>query len=152
MKRINCLLLALTLGLLCLCACGKTPASVDVSALAKELTENVTYIDELTEIDRDKGLELYNISDAVEAKVYVGSGATAEEAAVFELASEQQADEVYAAVQKRIENRKADYSKYVPAEVQRLEKAVVCKAGKYVAVCVTEDEAAAEIMQRYLGN
>ena len=71
-----------------------------------------------------------------------GTGATAEELAVFET---KDADAAAALVQK-LEARNADriesYSSYIPEEVPKLENAVILSGGRYVVLCVAEDSSA----------
>lgn len=81
-----------------------------------------------------------------------GTGATAEELAVFET---KDADAAAALVQK-LEARNADriesYSSYIPEEVPKLENAVILSGGRYVVLCVAKDASAVrEAAEKALG-
>lgn len=61
-----------------------------------------------------------------------------------------------AALVKKLETRNADrienYSSYIPAEVPKLENAVILSGGRYVVLCVAEDASAVrEAAEKALG-
>lgn len=86
---------ALLLGLLLvLTGCGKNEAKdVDPSVLADTLRNAITFQDELEAVDAAAMGRMYEVDEAdIEAfKVYTGTGATAEEIAVFKAKDEQAA-------------------------------------------------------------
>lgn len=135
---------------LLLAGCGsKEPATIDTKALAEDLLNNVAFVDDLYPAEEGVIKMLYNIEDYVSAYVYIGSGATAEEIAVFELADADSAAAALALVEERVATQTEDFESYVPAEVQRLENAVVKQYGNYVIMCVSEGDKAAEIVSEY---
>ena len=83
---------ALLLGLLLvLTGCGKNEAKdVDPSVLADTLRNAITFQDELEAVDAAAMGRMYEVDEAdIEAfKVYTGTGATAEEIAVFKAKDE----------------------------------------------------------------
>lgn len=121
----------------------------DAKSLADELLANVTFDDELADIDIDTAKFLYQIDTCVDAFVYISSGATAEEIAVFAFADSQSAKEALPIAEKRIADQKEGFASYVPEEVQRLDNAVVAQCGNYVVVCVSEGDAAEKIIKKY---
>ncbi len=132
-------------------------ASVDVEALADRLAADISYDDTLDPIE-DGMLEII-FSDIKEAdlaayKIWLSSGSTAEEVAVFEANDEAAADAVYAALEKRISEQKNSFENYVPAEVDRLESgAVLEKQGTVVAFNVSGDpDAAKKIINEAFGK
>ena len=76
---------AAALACVSLAGCGSAKdITVDVNALAAELRDGIAYQDELESIDSAMISMVYDVGDEVEeAVVYMGSGATAEEIAVF---------------------------------------------------------------------
>ena len=96
---------------------------------------------------------VYDVGDQVEeAVVYMGSGATAEEIAVFACKDADAAkNQVTPVVKQHIEDQITSFESYVPGEVAKLKDAVVRTVGRYVAVCVSDDSAAAEkILDKYM--
>lgn len=131
--------------------CSAGPDEVDIKAMTEALRETVRFEDELNLADEATAETIYQIEDAVRSYVYIGSGATAEEIAAFELKDENAAAEALEKVKNRLAEQKDNFASYVPREVNRLEKAVVKRSGRYVAVCVSEDEAAQKIISEYMG-
>lgn len=144
-------LLVTVLTVLGLTACGKAK-TVDVTDAASRLASEITYTDEMAEIDLDTAGMIYYLEDAqiTNAKIYESSGATAEEIAVFECASSADADKVMTAMQQRVEEQKESFKDYVPEELLKLDNAVLIKNGNYVMLSVSDDaEAAQKIINSY---
>ncbi len=133
-----------------LTACGKKNTSIDIIKLSEDLLENVPFTDELTMADEKTVEHLYSIDNAVSEVVYIGSGATAEEIAIFQFASEEDADNALPSVQKRITDQKEGFESYIPIELKRLDNAVLEKQGCYIILCVSDGTEAEEIIRRYL--
>lgn len=150
-KRFACLGLTMILAMAVAgCGTGTEEKTMDAQALATELAENVEYSDELNEIDSEMAEALYQIDTAQNAYVYVSSGATAEEVAVFEFEDAEDAKEAVEAANTRIQEQKDSFAAYVPEEVDKLEHAMVQQSGRYLAVCVTDDrDTAKDIVDRY---
>lgn len=147
-KRMLSFLLALDL-LFGLAGCGATGGSLDIQALAEDLLKNGEFSDELWKIDDSMVKKLYNVDDYTQALVYVGSGATAEELALFAFPSEDAAAQGLQKAKDRLESQIADYRTYLPQEVPKLQNAVAEQWGKYVIVCVSPGSACGEIVARY---
>ena len=147
-KRMLSFLLALDL-LFGLAGCGATGGSLDIQALAEDLLKNGEFSDELWKIDDSMVKKLYNVDDYTQALVYVGSGATAEELALFAFPSEDAAAQGLQKAKDRLESQIADYRTYLPQEVPNLQNAVAEQWGKYVIVCVSPGSACGEIVARY---
>ncbi len=142
------LVLPLILSAVLLSSCSQSTVKTDVvpSELAESLKNGVTFTDTLEEIDKQTLLINYDIAveDIEDTAAYAGTGATAEEIAVFEAKDEQSAKEVYDAAVKRLAQRSEDYEAYRPEEVPKLDSAVVKQAGVFVAVCVSPESDIAE--------
>ena len=145
------LLGAALLLVLAVSACGSKATEVNVEELADKLLEQVDFEDELTEVDSGMVATLYGIEGAEEQKVYMSSGATTEEIAVFRFATEKDAQTGLDTLSQRLESRKEDYANYMPDEGTRLENAVLKCSGCYVALCVSSGDEAQQIIGEYLG-
>lgn len=127
---------------------GSDAAAIDVQQLADQLVSQVSFEDQLSGVDQETALLLYGL-EAGQIKscaVYAGTGATAEEVAVFEASDEEAVDAVVNSVNKRVESQLADYADYRPEEVPKLENAVIETSGNYVVLCVCADDAAARTL------
>lgn len=142
-------LMVLVVMMLAFTGCGKQQKEINLDDLANELMESVEFDDELAQIDEQMISKIYGIDNAKKAIVYIGSGATAEEIALFEFESEADSKEGYKKVQERIEKQKEDYASYIPEEVARLEKAVEERCQNYVILCVSSDDSVKSIVKEY---
>lgn len=122
----------------------KDGKQADAGEIGKKLAEDLTFEDELTLADEDMAGMLYGIDTAVQSSVYISSGATAEEIAVFEFETEEDCKEAVSLAEQRIEEQKEAFASYVPKEVKRLDGAVVKRYGRFLAVCVCDDGRKAE--------
>jgi hypothetical protein len=122
----------------------KDGKQADAGEIGKKLAETLTFEDELTLADEDMAEMLYGIDTAVQSSVYVSSGATAEEIAVFEFGTEEECKEAVSLAEQRIEDQKEAFASYVPKEVKRLDGAAVKQYGRFLAVCVCDESRQAE--------
>lgn len=144
------LIMALAALALLLCACGGAPKEIDAQALAQELAA-LPFEDELSPAPEGTAEHVYKIEGAEESYIYIGSGATAEEVAVFSFADEAGAKAALEALQTRVEAQKAAFESYVPAELQRLDNALLRQSGNCAVLCVAAGDQAEEIVSKYLG-
>ncbi len=136
-----------------LAACGNgSSKEINAQALSEELMEKVEFVDELSPVKSEMVPKLYGIDNVLESYVYIGSGATAEEVAVFKFSDEQAAKDGLSKIQDYLSARKDSFANYIPGEVARLDNAVIKQNGEYLALCVSEGSAAEEIISRYMGN
>ena len=133
---------ALLLGVSALAGCSKNEGTLDVQKAADALKAGVTFKDELAPPADAAFATLYDVKDEDVTKhaVYVSSGATAEEIAVFEAKDADAAARVKTAVDQRIADLKEGFENYVPGEMNN---PVVEVKGKYVLLCICDkpDEA-----------
>lgn len=148
MKKIKSTLPILIL-LFTLYACTKQEVSINIKDLSDNLLQNVTFEDELTQITKEKAAQIYNIENSVNEYVYVSSGATAEEIAVFEFNNTEDAKNAMQCAQQRIDKQKADYATYNPKEIQKLDNAIIKNTGRYLIVCVSQGDTAKKIIADY---
>lgn len=147
MKKLMGIISVLGLAILMLAGCGgKEEKTIDPAALADDLYSGVTWKDQLGEVELNKALTVYGISsDAVSTgKVYMGTNATAEEIAVFEASSPEQAAVIEEGVKSRVEAQLTSFQSYNAAEVVKLENPLIQTKGSYVILCVCDDKAEAE--------
>ena len=140
MKKKTVLIFVSVLILSVMAGCGGG-RDVDVKGLADALLTQITYQDELSAIDLDTAQMFYNFGDAVitEAVFYESSGATAEEIAVIKCDSDKDAQIVETALNTRVAEQKESYTDYVPAELEKLNAAVVYKSGNTAVLSVSND-------------
>ena len=141
MKKV--MLAAMMAGML-LTSCNEQPKDVDISALASPNVGGGSFDDSLSEIDDDMISMLYSIDGYTDAVLYKGSGATAEEVAIFKMETTDDAKAALEEAQAHIQSQIESYESYIPEEVSRLEDAIVRQDGCYVSVVVSGDSAAAE--------
>ena len=108
---------------------------------ADKLSQEVSFQDQLTSLDQDAALKLYDLTaDDVQAvALYVGTGATAEEISVWQGKDANAAKNIQNAVNTRIENQKESFVDYNPEEMPKLENPIVVAKGNYVVLCLSGD-------------
>jgi hypothetical protein len=146
-------LLTTVLCLAFLAGCGQKKAvSIDVGKLADELKNTVQFSDSMEEMSEAAFNNKYSIDASYIAskKIYVGSGATAEEIAVFEAKDDEAAGRIMTAVNSHIEEQIQEYTNYSPDELKKLRNPVKIQTGKYVILCISNHNDTAEAcVQKY---
>ena len=143
-------LLCVAAMMILMAGCAKEAKTVDVTALGETLLNDITYTDEMAQIDLETAEMIYYFGDATitTACIYEGSGATAEEIAIFECADATSADTVEGAVKERVEEQKESFESYVPEELVKLDAAVIVRNDNYVVLSVSGDaEQARQIIE-----
>ncbi len=151
-KKITAAALALAL-ILALTACGqpKEP-ELNIDEFGEQLYAAGTFGEQLYSLDEAVAQGLYGVDADTRCWVRAGSGATAEELAVFEAKDAAAAASLAEKLQARNSERLADYADYLPAEVPKLENAVIISGGRYVVLCVATDASAVkELAEKTLG-
>lgn len=118
----------------------------DTAAIADKLAKDIKYADTLNELDTSMIGKIIGVKDELytKGKVYIGSGgATAEEVACFEAKDEAAAAEIKKALEARIESQKEAFENYQPKEMTKLGDPVLIISGKYVFMCISDDNAKA---------
>ncbi len=134
------------------CSAQNDTTDIDMEHLSSELLKNAEFEDELSAVDDMIIKKLYNIDNCVAAKVYISSGATAEEIAVFEFDNRETAADGLKKAKIRIGEQKENFESYIPKEMQKLDNAVVKQSGKYVIVCVSNGNKAKKIITQYISG
>ncbi len=135
------------------CSSGQTK-EIDINQVANDLKNEITYTDELSKLTDDMFDSVYKIDRSLvkQAIAYTSSGATAEEIVAIEMNQAEDVKTAETALKDRIQYQKDGYSDYGPAEVPKLDNAVIKSSGTYIFMSVSDDHAKAEeILNRYLG-
>lgn len=128
-------------------AAVQTDVTKNATEIADKLRSDVAFVDSLNELSPEMVEKLIGVSQDkyVSGKVYIGSGgATAEEIACFEANDESAAADIKAALEARIAAQKKAFENYQPKEMDKLNSPVLIVQGKYVFMCISDDNAKAE--------
>jgi hypothetical protein len=145
-KRCLFFLLVLSIFVSAVAGCRSEVKEVDLAAMSKELLDSGAFTDLLSAVDTETAATLYglDVGDVKSCTVYCGTGATAEEIALFLAADTAAAGRIKTAADARIQHQITAYESYVPAEVPKLEAALVRQTGPYVFCVVSADTDAAK--------
>lgn len=144
-------LLSVFLVVFSLAACGGGTADynpyerdLDEEALADHLLYNISFTDMMSEVDDDAAEVLYGLyglteHDYDDLKVYMSTGATAEEIAVISVENSDQAAKVGEVLVDRVDAQIKSYENYAPGEVEKLSEAVVEQIDDVVVLIVCHD-------------
>ena len=84
---------------------------------------------------------------------FVGGGATAEEISLFEAEDEKDAETIEKLLKEYVKTRINSFKSYIPGEIPKLEKAIVYRNGKVVALVIAKDtKNAKKILEQELKN
>lgn len=123
--------------ILLMTGCGNSAKTIDADALARSLTKEISYDDELESVDADTISMYIEVPEGVESVMYMGSGATAEEVAVFTAKDAQTAGETLKKVQEHLDDQTASFKAYKAEEAKRVADAVLKQKVNYVILCVS---------------
>ncbi len=154
-KRLTIALLLITLlSLTVSCSQKKEPKTkdFDVQKLADQLLEDLA-LNFLVKAEESIVFNLYPLEkdDIDTYVVYVSSGATTEEIALFKASDEDKAKDVMASIQTRISDQKESYSTYRPEELTRLDDSVLVQRGQYIILCISDNrDKALEVIDDFI--
>lgn len=146
-KKIATIMVLLTLVTATGCSEEKKEDRViDVHTMAQSLLNDITYEDQLTQVEGNMFQMIYGIpsEDITEYEAYVSTGATAEEIAVIKAKDEATAESIEKTLTERVEAQKSSFASYIPKEVEKLDEAVVYQEGVYVILSISNDDEKAE--------
>ena len=153
MKRRLALMLALmlTLGL---AACGGSDEPENACYVPRhvaDIDQAGAFSETLEELDGDVAFTLYRLADygltqedMKECAVLRSAGATCEEAAVLGFTDSDKAESAEQAMKDYVQSQIDANRDYRPAEIPKLEEALVDRRGESVLLVVAEDRQAAE--------
>ena len=149
-KQITSALTAL-LCLLALTACGSSQPAVYETSDVQAMADAGAFSETLEELDGETAFQLYRLSsaglsreDLTDCAVLRSSGATCEEGAVLVFGSEDQAKTAAAALEDYVQGQITENENYRPAEIPKLESALVDQRGSTVLLVVANDLEAAQ--------
>lgn len=149
MKKIFC---SACVIILIISACGCTTSEkvyINMDDFASYLLQNIKFEDELTKLDDDMISNIYDIEEGVTASVYVGSGATAEEIAIFKTLNNNNAKKVKEAITDHIKKQKDSFSSYMPLELKKLNNAVIIEKAPYIILLISNESDVKSIIEKY---
>ncbi len=126
-----------------------TPEVLSAEVLGDTIFTSLTFDDTLTKIQaRTSAVSAYGLPEDYKGDciIYVSTGATPEEFAVFVPDEACSADDIVKAANDRIARQTETYSSYAPEQVPKLESAVVKSNGSYVVVCISADNDTAKTL------
>lgn len=119
---------------------------VEPQKWADSIRSGAKFTDQLTELGTAASLKRYSAAqgDVEGCAVYVGTGATAEEFSVWKMKTDAAAETLEQNARKLLDAQKNSYADYRPAEVPKLQNAVLERQENVVVVCVSADDAGAK--------
>lgn len=146
MKRTLSILIAVCLIMALAAGCGAKEKGYDLETVAKNLEESGAFSDILSEVNLNVASVLYGFdaADVAECKLLCSTGATTEEIGLFRCADEAAAARVLSFAERRVESQRTAYESYAPAEMPKLDDAIVKQDGVYVFYIVSYSSAVAE--------
>lgn len=145
MKKTVCFLMA-ALMLLVGTACEKEPEkepSFPAEVTTQTLLDSGAYSEQLEELDLDIAVMMFwlngDVTEYEGSKVFYSTGATSEIAAVISIRDESKVPEVEQALKTWVESQIEAEKDYRPAEVPKLENAIIEARGFTVLLAVAND-------------
>lgn len=145
MKKTVCFLMA-ALMLLVGTACEKEPEkepSFPAEVTTQALLDSGAYSEQLEELDLDIAVMMFwlngDVTEYEGSKVFYSTGATSEIAAVISIRDESKVPEVEQALKTWVESQIEAEKDYRPAEVPKLENAIIEARGFTVLLAVAND-------------
>ncbi len=129
-----------------------TAFSLTIADVNQEILDAGVFEDELAAVDTSYSEMLMGIaaSDYTDAVICGSSGATAEMVAVFETAGSDAAAALKEKCEAYVTRQTQSYADYKPAEVDKLNHAIIKSNGQYVILCVAKDyENAEKLISEY---
>jgi len=148
MKKVGLIFLAacMVLGSLTGCSQKSKTVNYDLDALSSQLEASGAFSDILSPVDIKIAATQYGIDtkDVAESKVFCSTGATTEEIGLFKCTNDEAAARVKAAADERVKSQRTAYESYAPAEMPKLDDAIVTLNGVYVFYIVSADTSKAQ--------
>lgn len=143
MKKIVLTILSLCIFITAFAGCGGKSGEKEynLEALSAEIVASSAFSDILNQVNPDIAPVFYGFDAAdVESMIlYCSTGATTEEVGIFKCTDKDAASRVLEKAQERVSFQKTSYESYAPAEVPKLDDAIVKADGVYVFYIVAND-------------
>ena len=146
MKRTLSILLAVCMLMALAAGCGAKEKGYALDVVAENLESSGAFSDILSELDLNVASMLYGFdsADVSESKLLCSTGATTEEIGLFKCVDEDAAKRVLSFAEKRAASQRKAYESYAPAEMPKLDDAIIRRDGVYVFYIVSYSAAVAE--------
>ena len=130
--------LACVFSLLVACGAGESDNQYHPEETTALFLNGGCFSETLELLDTDIAYSLYGLeeTDVLSAAAYLSTGATAEECTVLVLADADATDKAEAALQARIDGQTEVLADYQPAELSKLENAILKRSGNSVLMVV----------------
>ncbi len=112
--------------------------NIDITEATSTILENVVFEEDLEALERPMADKLLGTEDFENVYMYTGSRAVADLLVIIE-ADASMASGAKEIAQKYVEKQKASYKDYKPAELDKIENAVICAKANCVILCITND-------------
>ncbi len=122
-----------------LSACVQKELTLDTAAFSAAVQENVQFDSTLALAEESVAQTMFTLPEGVQVELYIGSGSSADELAIFTCKDSAQAKETAEAVNAHLSDLKSAFEDYLPAEADKVNNAVLAEKGKYVVLCITSD-------------
>lgn len=149
MKRAFHRLLSIFMVLLLTAAatgCGKQTTDINAEEILSSLLSQVRYDTELKPMGETGALYFPDLPEGSTVSLYAGSGYYADEVALLTLPSADKGTNAMQAVDNHIAEVRRQFASYIPAEVEKIDRAVTRQNGKYIFVCITNDYSSANLI------
>ena len=151
MKKFFLLTLAAAVGVLVLTGCGQSGKTAYSTDLVERIAQAGAFSEELEELDAQTAFALYKLGDyglteedLTDCAVLRSAGATCEEGAVLVLSDQDKASQAEKAVKAYVDSQIAANESYRPAEIPKLEQALVEQRENSVLLVLANDLDAAK--------
>lgn len=139
MKKIITLIMAaiLSLGICTACGAGESGVNLEPKDIANALLDKVNFEEELSQLSEDEITYYVTMEEGVTGLMYISSGSTAEEIAVFQAPDKATASKMLSNVKEYLSAQRSSFADYLPEEAKRIDDAVIEQKGSYVVLCVS---------------
>lgn len=125
---------------------------IDIVLLSGGLHDTLDSSGQIDQVDTSMVETIYAVqkNDVTSCIVYMSTGATADEIAVFECKSAEAAQRLEKVLEARRKDEINVFKDYAPEEVAKLEDAIIMQKDRYAVYCVTPDtKKAKEVIDSY---
>ncbi len=150
MKKTTAWIAAAVLALGLCTGCSAKDYTLDTPAAGQTLLKQVEFADELEMASEITASLMYDLPDGAMIDLYMGNGSYADELAIITCQNAEQADRAKQAAMIHLQDVAMSFEDYIPEEAAKVEDALIRVKGRYVIVCVTADDTAADKIEAVL--
>lgn len=149
-KLLTITMAALLAAALLLTGCGNNggeKTDIDLEATMKAMMDATEVEDEMKKMEGEVVGNFYDIDDSAVDSYLIyssASGATAEEFAIFKAKDAKGVETIKTMLDKRVEDLGKRFEQYIPAEMAKVQNAVITENGNYVLFVCAGDPSTAE--------